>query len=69
MPLPRVISKKYSTGKTMSFNFDNGIYYQMETKKISLTGAYMYIYQTMYTISNEDFIPTELFHAFALYRY
>lgn len=68
---PESSAKKYSTDKNMSFNFYNDIYYQMETKKISLTGAYMYIYiyQTMYTISNEDFIPTELFHAFALYRY
>lgn len=53
----------------MSFNFDNDIYYQMETKNQSYWGIHVYIYQTMYTISNEDFIPTELFHAFALYRY
>lgn len=45
---PESSAKKYSTGKTMSFNFDNGIYYQMETKKISLTGAYMYIYISNY---------------------
>lgn len=31
------------TDKTMSFNFYNDIYYQMETKKISLTGNYIYI--------------------------
>lgn len=45
---PESSAKKYSTGKTMSFNFDNGIYYQMETKKISLTGTYMYISNYVY---------------------
>lgn len=54
----------------MSFNFYNDIYYQMETKKDqSYWGIHVYIYQTMYTISHEDFIPTELFHAFALHPY
>lgn len=40
---PESSAKKYSTDKTMSFNFYNDIYYQMETKKISLTGNYIYI--------------------------
>lgn len=40
--------KSYSTDKTMSFNFYNDIYYQMETKKISLTGAYMYLSNYVY---------------------
>lgn len=45
---PESSAKKYSTDKTMSFNFDNDIYYQMETKKISLTGKYMYISNYVY---------------------
>lgn len=45
---PESSAKKCSTDKTMSFNFYNDIYYQMETKKISLTGKYMYISNYVY---------------------
>lgn len=55
---PESSAKKYSTDKTMSVNFYNDIYYQMETKKISLTGNYIYIPVSNYVYnSNEDFIP------------
>lgn len=46
---PESSAKKYSTDKTMSFNFYNDIYYQMETKKDqSYWGIHVYIYISNY---------------------